>query len=409
MTRTIITATLFAATRFLAAQGPEVTGWIINPGAETGYGGELTNVLAVNYTDADVYVSCTCIPGYDIGPWAGNPNIPANQDFTFRITRAPAANTGTPVATPLGHVGAWRNGVSIFNAKDGMSWNNQGIWNRNALVFEGSSFDECLGHPAPNGEYHHHVNPVCLYDATNGAQHSPLIGYAFDGFPVYGAFAYANTDGTGGIARMRSSYRLREITERTTLADGTALTSGEYGPAIGGQYALGAFIEDHEYVEGLGDLDGHNGRFCVTPEYPQGTYAYFVTIDEDGLPVYPYVLGPTYYGTVQQGNTGPQSGHNTVPGGAENYDPSVTGIAEQVEGDDLVLYPVPTEDVLNVRTDGRNIGQVEVRDAAGRITGRWPGRGPSLMIDPAGWATGVYVLRVLLEDGSRAERVFVKR
>lgn len=409
MTRTIITAALFTAAPFLAAQGPEVTGWIINPGAETGYGGELTNVLAVNYTDDDVYVSCTCIPGYDIGPWAGNPNIPANQDFTFRITRAPAANTGTPVATPLGHIGAWRNGVSIFNAKDGMSWNNQGIWNRNALVFEGSSFDECLGHPAPNGEYHHHVNPVCLYDATNGAQHSPLIGYAFDGFPVYGALAYANTDGTGGIARMRSSYRLRGITERTTLADGTALTSGQYGPAIGGQYALGAFIEDHEHVEGLGDLDGHNGRFCVTPEYPQGTYAYFVTTDEDGLPVYPYVLGPTYYGTVQSGNTGPQSGHNTVPGGAEHYEPSVMGMVVPEETPALLLFPVPTEDVLNVRAEADALRQVEVMDAAGRVIGRWPVQGSLLVLGLGNSEPGVYMLRAVFADGSRAERVFVKR
>ena len=42
----------------------------------------------------------------------------------------------------------------------------------------------------------------------------------------------------------------------------------------------GALMEDWEYVEGVGDLDYHNGRFCVTPEYPNGTYAYFLSVDD---------------------------------------------------------------------------------------------------------------------------------
>src|SRR5690606_16243651 len=154
------------------AQGPEITSWIINPGTETGYGGSLTNVLQVAYTPNDVYVRCSCIPGYDIGPWTGNPNDAMNMDFVFKITRSPQPATGPHTATPMGHIGVWRNGVSIFNAKDGFSYNNQGIWNRDALVFEGLSFDACMGHPAPNGEYHHHVTPNCLYDHMNEVAHS---------------------------------------------------------------------------------------------------------------------------------------------------------------------------------------------------------------------------------------------
>ena len=46
-------------------------------------------------------------------------------------------------------------------------------------------------------------------------------------------------------------------------------------------------------------LDQHNGRFCVTPEYPAGTYAYFATETDTGLPVYPYLIGNTFYGSVQ--------------------------------------------------------------------------------------------------------------
>lgn len=400
---------LFACiTSSVFGQGPAVTSWVINPGSETGYNGILSNVLEVNYTTTDVYVSCTCVPGYDIGPWAGNPNTPANQDFTFRITRTPLENMGTLVNAGLGHIGVWRNGVSIFNAKDGMSYNNQGIWNRDALVFEGSSFDACLGHPAPNGEYHHHVSPNCLYDHTNDELHSDLIGFAFDGFPVYGAFGFANTDGSGGIARMRSGYQLRSITERTTLPNGTVLTAGQYGPAIAGQYPLGAFIEDYEFVETSGDLDAHNGRFCVTPDYPDGIYAYFVTLDEQLDPAYPYTIGPTYYGTVQSGNTGPQSGHNTVPGNAVLFDPS-TGIAQLVNGSALTVFPVPSDDELNIRTDGAALRSVELFDAQGRSVAMHGVSGTTAAVEITALAPGAYSARIMTADGSMVVRAFVKR
>ncbi len=389
-------------------QGPAVTSWIINPGSDTGYNGILSNVLEVNYTATDAFVSCTCVPGYDIGPWAGNPNTPANQDFTFKITRTPQENVGTLINAGLGHIGVWRNGVSIFNAKDGMSYNNQGIWNRDALVFEGNSFDACLGHPAPNGEYHHHVSPICLYVHTNDEVHSDLIGFAFDGFPVYGAFGFANTDGTGGIARMRSGYRLRDITERTSLPNGTVLTTGQYGPAIGGQYPLGAFIEDYEFVSDFGDLDVHNGRFCVTPDYPDGIYAYFVTLNEQLDPAYPYTIGPTYYGTVQTGNTGPQSGHNTVPGNAVLFDPT-TGMAPESDGSAFTIYPVPADVELNIRTNGPALRSVEVFDAQGRSVALHFATGTIAVVGLQQLMAGTYSARITNVDGSTVTRAFVKR
>lgn len=71
---------------------------------------------------------------------------------------------------------------------------------------------------------------------------------------------------------MKSSYRLRNITQRHTLPDGTQLNSSLYGPDVSAQFPLGAYMEDYEFVENLGDLDRSNGRFVVTPEYPNGTY-----------------------------------------------------------------------------------------------------------------------------------------
>src|ERR1051325_9632663 len=277
MRKLSLLALLFASNSF-AQTAPELSSWVRNMTGKTGYGGIESNVQRVQYSDSFVYVSCTCIPGYDIGPWPGNPNTPKNQNFLFKIARFPQANTGTLTPTPLGHIGVWSNGVSIFNAKDARSYNNGGVWNQNAIVVEGSSFDECLGHPAPNGEYHHHLNPVCLYNDKDSTHHSPIIGYAFDGYPIYGAYGYSVVTDSQIVSRMRSSFRLRNISNRTTLANGTKLNASQSGPSISSQYPLGYYIEDYEYVPGLGDLDSNNGRVCKTPEYPNGTYAYFVTI-----------------------------------------------------------------------------------------------------------------------------------
>lgn len=381
----------------LAQPVPVIESWVLNTTSQTGYGNIASNVQLVQYTTTDVYVTCTCIPGYDIGPWAGNPNTPANQNFCFKITRSPQANTGTLITTGLGHIGVWSNGVSIFNAKDAFSYNNQGIWNQDALVNEGSSFDNCLGHPAPNGEYHHHVNPTCLYDDLNSQMHSPIIGYAFDGYPIYGAYGYTNPMQPGAVSRMRSGYALRNITQRTSLPNGTTLQASQYGPAVSGTSPLGKYIEDYEFL-GNGDLDEHNGRFCITPEYPNGTYAYFVTIDANAYPVFPYVIGPQYYGTVPNGNTGPQGGHNTVPGNAVTYNPTV-GVEEAASAIlPLLAYPNPTMGQLIVSLPGSGQWTAMVSDATGRTVAQFNGSGitgSKATFDLQGHTPGVYSLTIL--------------
>ncbi|MDQ3818636.1 MAG: YHYH protein, partial [Acidobacteriota bacterium] len=206
-----------------------------------------------------------------------------------------------------------------FNALDAMSYQNQNIWHQNAVVVEAPSFDNCLGHPQQTGSYHHHQNPRCLYTADS-TQHSPLLGYAYDGFPIYGPYGYANVNGTGGIKRMASSYRLRSITQRRTLADGTTLSASQYGPDVSSTYPLGYYAEDYEYVSGLGDLDQYNGRFTVTPEYPNGTYAYFVSVNADGSSAYPYIIGPKYYGVVATDNI-TSHGQVTVSEPVTTYNP----------------------------------------------------------------------------------------
>lgn len=385
-----ILSLLFATTVFTvsAQTNPIITKWLQNTtGTGTYYvsgnstalsNGLLYNCQEVSYSSNWVYVKTKGIPSYPTGPFLdGNPSVAQNQNATFRFPLNPTQNTGTPTATSLGNIGVFINGVAMFDYRDGVAWNTTTnsfcggpgnspcpggptatqAWNRDAVVFEKVGFDCSKGHPA-NGNYHHHQNPsafdldltvistICnLYDADglytiNPSQHSPLIGFAYDGFPVYGAYAYANADGTGGIVRMKSGYQLRNITVRTHHADGTNVADG---PAVSATYPLGTFREDYEWISHPADasyLDVHNGRFCVTPEYPNGTYCYFATVDANHNSAYPYIIGPTYYGNKTASTV--TSISETVTTYLANHDFSV-------EDATCVVFPNPASAFIAVQ------------------------------------------------------------
>ena len=283
------------------------------------------DVQGVHFTAASTYVEATGIPSHFVGPWGNNPGIADDQNRVYRIPRDPQENTGAKTATGLGPIGTMVNGAAFFNASDAQSFQNAGIWNQSALFFELAGLDAGLGHPA-GSRYHYHSNPSLLQQqrGDNGIDHSPILGFAFDGFPIYGPYGYQNMDGTGGVVRMEPSWRFRNITNRRTLPDGTQLAMNQWGPPVTAMRPLGAYLEDHEFVAGSGDLDEHNGRFGITPEYPLGTYAYFATVNAAGAPAYPFLVGPTYYGVVDTGNigggpTGPPP--ITIPAGATEYTP----------------------------------------------------------------------------------------
>jgi hypothetical protein len=289
----------------------------------------LANVQMVRYSADTVYINTNGIPSYITGPFLdGNPSLATSQNAIFKLPLHPAQNGGTLTNTTAGNIGLFINGVALFDYRDGVSWQNStnslkggplggtgdGVWNRDAVVAERAGFDCAKGHPAM-GNYHHHQNPsafrldltvistVCnLYNSDglyviDSTRHSPLIGFAYDGFPIYGAYGYRNINGSGGIVRMKSSYSKRNITVRTHYSNGTDVTDG---PVVSATYPVGYFREDYQYNTTSSStpdyLDEHNGRFCVTPEYPEGTYCYFATVDANWNSAYPYVVGPTFYG-----------------------------------------------------------------------------------------------------------------
>ena len=370
---------------FVSGQGEFSQALIGQPGGATvgpttTWNGQTTPVLgdvqkiSCSTTANTVYINTPDLASYVMGAWWGNAahtqpfmNLPKDQNAVYRIT----LNTTYPSATHSnatgGPVGLSVNGVVIYNNGDAFSYAHasgtevnagDGIFNRQAEAVESMTFDVGNGHQPGNGQYHYHTDPIALraqlsdnvdyvgttdyfpYDPaiyllhqgeggdgdfrehTTNLHHSPIIGWMFDGYPIYGPYGYASPlDATSTVKRMQSSFVLREITVRTTVpgwsaqldggklgpaaaqtaADGTyTMTTQQQslyaGPAVSATYPLGRYGEDYAYVPTAGDLDQFNGRWCKTPEFPNGTYAYFVTIDAAGAPAFPSILGRQYYG-----------------------------------------------------------------------------------------------------------------
>jgi YHYH protein len=305
-----------------------------------------------------VYIRSTGLGSFVMGPWYLNvahtqafPNWPVNQKTFYRIPRNPIVPT-TKTASGGGPIGYFVDGAAMFNSWDAYTWNTAsnaalqnttGYWNRDAYVNEGASFDPNNAHQA-GGQYHYHANPPALRyqlgdhvdfnslskiyteDTNTPTKHSPVLAWTADGFPVYGPYGYSiSNDASSGIRRMISGYVLRNgqfgtsnltANGRTTIPQwavrlytNTPSAAQQLGPTVGGTNQLGCYMEDNDYLGDHGilpgtntyDLDEYNGRYCVTPEFPGGTYAYFVSISSNGTPVFPYNIGRGFYGSPTGG------------------------------------------------------------------------------------------------------------
>lgn len=295
---------------FGQTSNPVVYSWTKSTGYK-GYNGILSDVSKIQYSSNYVYITANSVPGtYTVGPtWTANPNVPEAQNNVMKFPLNPTRATTTKTAVGLGAIGAWLNGVSIYNANDGISYNNGGVWYRNAFFWEGISFDSCLGHASEGGHYHHHVSPNCFYSYLDSSKHSPILGYAFDGFPIYGSYGYSNSNNSNtSIKLLKSCYSTATYPNnlRTQYGNGTVISNpGNYGPNVNNTYPSGAFLLDYIFQSSSScDLDEYNGRFQVTPEYPNGTYAYIATINSTGTAQYPFAVAPSfYYGTVASSST----------------------------------------------------------------------------------------------------------
>lgn len=286
-------------------------------------------------------------------------NVPKNQNIITRFPRVPAiptTKTGTQGLNVGGvmqdAVGFYVDGVAIFDPLDGFSYANgteaspgTGQWRRDAYVNESITFDKSFAHQQNIGKYHNHANPFALryqlgdnvvYTSATGAyaegdtsapaKHSPIVGWMHDGLPLYGPYGYSSAmDATSGVRRMIGGFVLRNgattgvdnLTTAGRTVPAWSLRNGGTsvaGPAVSTTYPLGRYIEDNAYLGDLQkssgvyyqqgvdfDLNEYNVRYCVTPEFPNGTWAYFLNVTAAGAPQFPYICNRWFFGNPTGG------------------------------------------------------------------------------------------------------------
>ncbi len=232
--------------------------------------------FAMSITGETRLIATNTISEHDTGrfPNAGNPHSIRAQSNRYVLPLEPKLALEATWFT-LGEIGVGVNGV-VFDptAAEWYQGNRRSGWQYEALSGAVSlGLDEHFAHVQPNGKYHYHGLPTGLLAglevSPQGA--SPIIGWAFDGFPIYALNAEASD---GSVVEMQSSYRLKS----GKRPDGRNDPGGHYD---------GTFTADYEYVEGLGDLNACNAAFVTTEDFPDGTWAYFLT---EAFPVVPRCL-----------------------------------------------------------------------------------------------------------------------
>ncbi len=224
-------------------------------------------------------VTANGIPDHATGqfPGRGNPNSISAQKYVFTMPEKPTAaekpisiGSTNGAGGPPTLVGVALNGV-VFDPGTAEWWHNDrnSGWNYEALSGKiDLGADSSHAHVQPNGAYHYHGIPTGLVDRLAGDKKGSamvLVGWAADGYPIYSLWGHEKADDAKSPVRaLKSSYRVKRGERPSDKG------------APGGTFD-GTFVQDFEYVAGLGDLDECNGRTGVTPEFPTGTYYYVLT------------------------------------------------------------------------------------------------------------------------------------
>ena len=235
------------------------------------------------------------IPNHEVGtfPNLNNPNSISEQNVSKSFTLCPSIiyESGLELVGPAMAIAYALNSVKFDPATAGRCNDagecslarGEGNWSIEALGHETFDFGDDMNHAhvQPNGAYHYHGIPELLIDFLGDKDGMTLVGWASDGFPVYARYGYADPENSQSqLKALTTSYRLKSQPDKNRPNTLTAILGGPNANSnINKPIPMGAFTQDYEYVEGLGDLDECNGIFGVTPEFPDGIYYYVVTDD----------------------------------------------------------------------------------------------------------------------------------
>ncbi|MEP1930894.1 MAG: YHYH protein [Roseibium sp.] len=202
-------------------------------------------------------------------PNRNNPHSISKKNYNLKVPLNPKKR-GKATSAQGAVFGIAINGV-VMDPGTAEFWQNnrRSGWNYEALGGACKlGLDRYNAHVQPDGTYHYHGIPKGVLASSGGKSVPAMLGYAADGFPIYGPYGYSDPKQKSRVKKLKSSYRVKNGTRPS-------------GP--GGKYD-GKFTQDWAYVSGAGDLDQCNGRFAVTPEYPNGTYHYVLTDTFPNIP-----------------------------------------------------------------------------------------------------------------------------
>lgn len=229
------------------------------------------NSVKQKKTEDFLFLTVNSIPNHSVGrfPNAGNPHSIQEQKQTYRIRLNPKPNKTTTEVGLRIDFGIGVNGIpfdpgaaEFWQGRPDLNWQYEALGGAVKL-----GLDENYAHVQPTGAYHYHGISKSFLQSIgfDQSKHSPLVGWAADGFPIYAINGYSiPRDDSSKVAALQSSYRIKS----GKRPGGASGPSGKYD---------GTFVNDYSFINDFGDLDECNGRFCVTPEFPNGTYAYFLT------------------------------------------------------------------------------------------------------------------------------------
>ena len=279
-------------------------------------------------------ITANGIPDHAVGtfPSEANANAIAEQTVSQSFTLTPTKTETMSTPDVIGYV---LNGVKIdavttgscnFTGDECSLTDNSGTWSIEAIGQTSFDFgsDESNGYVQADGAYRYLGMPEGFL-RNQGASDAvmTLIGWAADGFPIYGRHGHSDADDADSDLKvMTGSY------QQIANADGTRPSTETY--------AAGTFTQDWQYFAGSGDLDECNGRTGVTPEFPNGIYHYFAT------DTYPY-LPRCVKGQIEG------SAEDTIVAEIENpvedtvVPEAVNPVGDDVQGDDLAQITIPEE------------------------------------------------------------------
>lgn len=266
------------------------------------------------------YRSSRCRSGF----WPPGPGCPHSKTRHLVFPLAPEVDPIQRGSVPLGPIGLFVNGVAMYGFKDAFTYRNLATWERLAPEFERFDMDLCEGHADASGRYHHHHFSPCLSrqleeDSSPDSAHAKIYGWVNDGFPLYGPHhgnkslaisCWQKRDYSSSLTGCSDGQRSCIFNNNGDISLGTySVPSLLMGPSTNDNLTSlssniipaesGVFYQDFYFNSSCADQGGvylnyHNGH-----SHDDFGFHYHITVDKELHPVFPYLIGPKFYGVVK--------------------------------------------------------------------------------------------------------------